>query len=576
MLERLRVENLALIELVELNLSPGLNLLTGETGAGKSLVIDAVNLLIGGRANSEVIRTEAVKARIEGLFRINGPGELWNSLAELGVDLEEDDCLLLTREISRAGKSVCRINGRSVPVSVFREVGGRLLDLQGQHEQQSLLNPRKHCLLVDRLTGTEGEKALTAVGIAYRDWQDACRQIERLEVEAVGREERLASLTYQKIEIENARLQVDEDLQLENEYKRLQNSEKMITQVSAAHLALTGEDGFGILDLADRARQALLVCAGYDDGLGELVQQAENIYYQSEELARQLVDYRTGLEFQPGRLEEVGDRLDLIRRLKRKYGNSVAEILQYGETVKLEIAALEQHDEQLAELRRQWDTQLVVYNRAAAVLSRLRRDTAAKLQAAIEQELAYLGMPQASLTVQFSNRTEPAKNGAEDMEFLFTTNPGEPVRPLARIASGGELARILLAFKTVLAGVEGIPTLIFDEIDTGIGGQALQAVAEKLAQVAGNVQVICVTHAPQLAAYADTHFLIYKEVCSQRTIAQAKPLNEAERINELARMLAGEKATTVTFHHAREMVGQAKKPAISGLEKTSELEKHKS
>lgn len=560
MLERLRVENFALIEEVDIELSPGLNLLTGETGAGKSLVIDAVGLLIGGRAANDVVRSGKDKARIEGLFRIAGPGneELRKNLSELGVDPDEDDLLLLTREITRTGKSVCRINGRSVPVSVFREAGGQLIDLQGQHEQQSLLNARKHCQLLDRLTGGEGERALESVKQAYEELKAIDVELERLQGNERERIQRLDLLTYQMTEITEAQLVTGEDEELEHERKRLQNMEKLMAQANTAYLALFGESRDGVLELLDKARLSLEDSAVYDGNLKELAQNLDMAYYQIEDVAQRLRDYRVDLEFQPERLEEIADRLDLIRRLKRKYGNSIEDIMQYHDRIGLEIKELENCDERIASLLSARDKLLSLYETEAKKLSQIRRKMAVELQGAIEKELAYLGMNRARLEVQFETRIEPSATGAEDIEFLFAPNPGEPVKPLAKIASGGELARILLAFKTLLARVEGIPSLIFDEIDSGIGGQALQAVAQKMAQVAQDVQIICVTHAPQLAAYADTHFLIRKAVKGQRTITSIIALDDTERVKELARMLGGDQASSLTHSHAREMFARAR------------------
>ncbi|MZP28439.1 DNA repair protein RecN [Heliobacterium undosum] len=561
MLERLRVENFALIEEAELELSPGMNLLTGETGAGKSLVIDAVGLLIGGRATADVVRAGADKARMEGLFRLpeGDGGKLRRELEELGVEVEEDDSLLLTREIARGGKSVCRINGRSAPLSLYREVGGRLIDLQGQHEQQSLMNPRKHRVLLDRLAGSDGEKALAAVEAAYRALDAVEKERERLQQGERDRIQRQDMLAFQVKEIDGVQLVEGEEEELDQERKRLLNMEKLMDKTNAAYDALFGGQAGGALELLDRARTAVEEAAAFDPALSALVQNLEAAYYQAEDAAERLRDYRQDLEYQPDRLETVDDRLDAIRRLKRKYGGSIGEILAYREEIARELEELEHRDERIAELQAEAERRRKTYQDAAAKLSALRKKMAAKLETSMAKELAFLGMNRAKLAVRLDERPEPSAAGAEEVEFLFTPNPGEPPKPLAKIASGGETGRILLAFKTLLARVEGIPSLIFDEIDAGIGGQALQAVAQKMAEVAEAVQVICVTHAPQLAAYADNHFRIMKTVRGQRTITRIEALNEEERVKELARMLGGDRASTLTHSHAREMFAQAKK-----------------
>ncbi|KAB2951691.1 DNA repair protein RecN [Heliorestis acidaminivorans] len=555
MLERLRVENFALIEEVELELSPGLNLLTGETGAGKSLLIDAVGLLIGGRSTQEALRSGANKARIEGFFTLDfeKEGKLCADLAELGVEVEEDGSLLLSREIAKSGKNVCRINGRTVPLALFREVGGRLIDLQGQHEQQSLMNPRKHGQLLDRLSGQEGESKLATVAETYKKLQSLEQELARLQRSERERIQRLDMLKFQIKEIGEVHLMVNEDEALEQERKKLQNMEKLIYSSNEAYDALYGEKGQGVLELLDKARLALDDVTAYDSRLQELSKVLEETYYQAEDVAERLRDYREDLEYQPGRLDEVQERLSKIDRLKHKYGATIEEILTYNEAIIKELDDLERCDETIEALEKERQQWLEQYYKEAALLTEVRHQKAKELEEALQKELSFLGMARASLEVQFRQREGPSPLGMEEIEFLFAPNVGEPAKALARIASGGELGRILLAFKTILARYEGIPSLIFDEIDAGIGGQALQAVAQKMAQVAEDVQIICVTHAPQLAAYADNHFLIRKDVTADRTVTNIKALSEEERIAELTRMLGGDKASEATVQHAQEM-----------------------
>ncbi|QGG46535.1 DNA repair protein RecN [Heliorestis convoluta] len=561
MLERLRVENFALIEEVELELSPGLNLLTGETGAGKSLVIDAVSLLIGGRSTLEALRSGANKARIEGFFVLDleNQSKLYAELLELGIEVEEDGTLLLSREIARSGKNTCRVNGRTVTLSLFREVGGRLIDLQGQHEQQSLMNPRKHGQLLDRLVGQEGEEILEKVAACYKKLQKIEQDLVKLQKSERDRMQRLDMLAFQSKEIKDAQLQCGEDEELEVERKKLQNMEKLMAHSNEAYEALYGDKGQGALEMLAKARQALDEAAPFDSTLGDLSKVLEETYYQVEDVTERLRDYREDLEYQPGRLDEVQERLIRIDRLKHKYGNRIEDILEYHDSIAAELLELESCDEKITVLEKERQQWLDKYLESARILTEKRRQKAKELEEALQKELAFLGMARARLEVQFRQRQEPAAQGLEEIEFLFAPNVGEPAKALARIASGGELGRILLAFKTLLARVEGIPALIFDEIDAGIGGQALQAVAQKMAQVAEHVQVICVTHAPQMAAYADNHFLIRKEINEERTVTQIRPLQEEERISELARMLGGDEASEATVEHAKEMYQKSRR-----------------
>ncbi|MCW2277348.1 DNA repair protein RecN [Heliophilum fasciatum] len=556
MLARLRVENFALIEEAELELTDGLNLITGETGAGKSLLIDAVGLLIGGRATPDVVRSGAAKARVEGFFRISLPS-LIQELTELGLEIDEGE-LLLTREVAAGGKSACRINGRTVPGGFFRDVGSRLIDLQGQHEQQSLMNSRKHRLLLDRLAGSDGEAALATVAEAYRTLSQVEAELGRLQGDERERIQRQDLLMYQIKEIDEAALVPGEEEELLAERKRLQNMEKLLRQTEEAYALLSGDMGGGVLAALGRARTALVEAASYDEALAPVATNLEAAYYQVEDVTERVRDYREEWDGSSGRLDEVEERLDLLRRLKRKYGASVDELLLYRRQAAMELETLSSSEERCTALLAELEKYRALYDQAADKLSLLRQAVAEKLASGIGAELAFLGMKHARLHVQLTKRSEPALHGAEEVEFLFSPNLGEPPKPLAKIASGGELARVLLAFKVLLAQVEGIPSLVFDEIDTGVGGQALQAVAQKMGEVSRNVQVLCVTHSPQIAAYGDLHFKIYKLVQGERTRTQIEPLPESERIKELARMLGGDLVTDLTYRHADEMYRRAR------------------
>jgi DNA repair protein RecN (Recombination protein N) len=577
MLSELSIQNFAIIDRLQIHLASGFNALTGETGAGKSIIIDAVSTLLGGRAASDYIRAGSDSARVEGSFTLSAAtlAQLAPLLDELGLELEDDSCIL-TREFNRSGKNTCRINGRAVPLNVLRQLGGQLIDIHGQGEHISLLQPRQHVEFLDRYA---------ALGQPRAEFAERVRALHtvRQTLEGLLRDEREMArrvdlLQYQIEEIGSARLKVGEEEELSRERTRLANAEKLLTLAESAYEALGGgEEGKPCaLDALNEASRALGNLQRYDAQIAETAQLTEQAAETVQELARVLRDYRDNIEFNPSRLEAAEERLELIRNLKRKYGDSIADILAFADRAAQDLENISHNEERVAELREREEKLLREIGALGEALSTARRQAAGALEKGIQSELNELRMPNTRFIVQFG-RKESADGayagerryafdatGLDQIEFLIAPNPGEPPKPLALIASGGETARLMLALKSVLSAVDETPTLIFDEIDAGIGGRVGGVVGRKLWSLTRAHQVLCVTHLPQIAAFGDAHYRIAKQVIGERTITIVEELDDQERIGELCAMLGGGD-TRAARRSAEEMLAQAraaKKPTL--------------
>lgn len=571
MLCELRIENLAIIDKLGVSFTPGLNVLTGETGAGKSIVIDAVEVVLGGRASADLVRSNSDRATVVALFDIAELPAVRTALADIGCD-DDDRQLVITREISRSGRSTSRLNGRPVTAAMLRQVTRHLVDIHGQHEHQSLLEPERH---VDLLDAFAGEQALTLrqrVAELHREAKRLESELTALLGDDKDRARQLDLLQFQLSEIDAAKLLDGEDDRLRDERQRLAGAERLFEASERAHSALRGGDDSGAaLDAIGAALAELEEMRRIDGTLAPTVETLRGLSYQLDDLTRELSRYHDAIEFNPERLDEVARRLDQIAGLKRKYGDSIADILAYRDEVAAGIDRISNSEATIHSLRQQQEAIGRELGDAAAALSEVRHAASAKLEAGVQRELADLGMPRTVFRVDFRVDETPdgypcggrtlriGPRGCDRVEFLLSPNPGEALHPLARIASGGETARIMLALKTILAGIDQVPTLIFDEIDAGIGGRAAQAVAEKLAAVAAPRQVLCVTHLPQIAAMADTHFGISKAVQGERTATAVNRLSRAERIEEIGRMLGGAEVTGKTREHADEMLTLAER-----------------
>jgi DNA repair protein RecN (Recombination protein N) len=566
------ISDFAIIDRLKLALGPGLNVLTGETGAGKSIIIDAVELALGGRASTEQVRSGAERTYVEVVFDLGALPATRDTLARTGfLDSPDEPLLVVGREVARTGRSLTRLNGRTATVSSLREVSQDLLDLHGQHEHQSLLRPERHLPLLDAFGGPElarlGEETRRLYGaIAARR-----TALARLSGDARDRARRLDLLRFQVGEIDGAALTVGEEETLRDERSVLANAEKLYAATSSTYAALYEGDPrqASLLDALAALTAGIGGVADLDRTLIPVREALESARFQIEEAARELRRYRDRVQADPERLAEVDARLDLISQLRRKYGESVAEVLQFRTQAAAELESVETNEEAAGRLASELAEFGRLFTAAGLALSEARRQAAGTLVAQVTGELDDLSMPRTVFEVRLMRNEAPdglavdgrtfsfGPHGFDSAEFLLSTNPGEPPRALARIASGGELARIMLALKTILARVDNVPTLIFDEVDAGIGGRAALAVAHKLAGLARHRQVICVTHLAPIACLADAHFSIAKTVEGGRTITRVSPLAGEDRVAEIARMLGGAPEREASLNHARALLVEA-------------------
>jgi DNA repair protein RecN (Recombination protein N) len=559
MLVQLSVENLALIERISLETGPGLNVLTGETGAGKSILVDAMEILIGGRASSELVRTCADKAVVEGLFDCALLPRVNQRVAELGLPESEDCSLLMSREIMPGGRSTCRVNGRTVPLVMYRALGELLVDLHGQHEHQSLLKVDKHRELFDRFGGDEVYRQQLLVADLYDrlyELQEERSAAGARDREIAGRMDYLASAIG---EIGKLKPVAGEDEALQQETERLRHAEKLadLAREAAVDLFEGGDRQLPALDLISRAESSLQEMSRYDASVGDLLAQATDARYRLQDIIDALRRYRELLEYDPDRAQEAQDRLHALKNLARKYGPSLADVIAFKEAASTELEGLKDRQSRLQDLDAVYQKTLDSYGTAARALSELRRQKAAPFIAAVQDELQGLGMKKARFDIRWEEAPEPRRHGYDQMEFLFSANPGELLKPLAKIASGGEMSRVMLALKVIFAESDEIPTLIFDEIDTGIGGRTLQVVGDRLAELARHKQVLCVTHSPHVAGRGSRHFYIEKVISGELTRTVVHPLDYSSRVLELARMLGGSEGEEITRIHAERILKQS-------------------
>ena len=553
MLELLHIENIAVIEEADIQFHPGFNALTGETGAGKSIVIDAMGAVLGERTSRELIRTGAEKAFVSAEFS-HVPGEL-PGLAEIGAAPDEDGNLLLQREIGGDGKNVCRANGRPITVAQLRKIGAELLNIHGQHDGQQLLDEEQHGSYLDRF-GKTG-KTLSAYQKEYSAMTELKAQIKALKMDEAEKARRMDSLRFQIGELERAELVPGEEEELAARRNILRNGEKYIGALSGADYCLSGDDeGGGAVSRLREAEEAMSAVRNLGDDLAELYKRLEELRCEAYDLAETIRDKRVEFDFSPAELDAVESRSDQLYRLKKKYGATVEDMLAYLDKCRAELDAIETADDTLILLEQKLKKAEKATLTVGAELTRVRREAAKLLENRIQKELQDLDMNKVRFAIEFTEK-EPSPDGCDTIRFLMSANVGEDLRPIARIASGGELARIMLALKNVLAEQESIGTLVFDEVDTGVSGRAAQKVAEKLAQVSRRKQVLCVTHLPQLAAMADTHFSVEKGERGGRTYTEVVLLNREQRKAELARITGGSKVTEALLESAGELLDEA-------------------
>lgn len=568
MLRELFIENFALIDRLRLEFGRGFNILTGETGAGKSIIIDSVSLLLGGRSSVEQVRAGAEAAQIEGVFEVDGSPDLLRLLEEWAIPFAEDRLLVIHREIHQSGRSRCRVNGQTVTLLTLSRIGRLLMDIHGQHEHQSLLSTVAQRQILDSFGGETLARKAEEVAALYQQWQAVKDDLAALEMSEEEKNRRIEFISFQLQEIENARLQPGEEENLTRERTILAAAEKLYESASLTYQQLYGtEESGSALDKLGEGIQALAKAAEVDATLQPLVETMQQAACQLEEVAREVRTYRDRIEFNPEALARIEERLDEITKLKRKYGQGIPEILRYAAKIREELAAIEDQTARRETLTKKLRALEEELTQAVLALSVLRKATARKLESTVSKELAEVNMAKTVFQVEFSRTPDQAngipvngekvavtKDGIDQIQFLVAPNPGEGLRPLAKIASGGELSRLMLVLKVIMAEEDRIPTMVFDEIDTGIGGRTAQAVAEKLLLLGLSHQVICVTHLPQIASMADRHYYIEKKTVADRTIVEVRALEEKERVEELARMLGGAEVTATTREHAQEML----------------------
>ena len=553
MLELLHIENIAIIEAADIEFAPGFNALTGETGAGKSIVIDSLSAVLGQRTSRELIRTGAEKAFVSAAFSGMAP-ELTE---ELGIQPEADGTLLLQREIQTDGKNVCRVNGRPVTVGQLRALGARLLNIHGQHDGQQLLDEEQHIVYLDSFGRVES-LAITYAE-KYKDFTDIRRQIGALQMDEAEKARRVDTLQYQIEELRRAKLTPGEEEELTARRGMLRNAEKFLDAVAGADYALNGDDsGGGALSALRQAQDALSGVRHLDDAFGQLYERLGEAYSEVYDIAATVEDKRGELDVSPGELDRVESRMDLLYRLKKKYGATVEDMLDYQARCEAELAQIEDAGDTLVRLEQALSKAEKEARQAAQALSDTRKAAAEQLTAQILTELQQLDMGKIRFAVDFAEKPLDS-DGMDTVRFLMSANVGEELRPIHKIASGGELARIMLAMKNVLSEQDHVGTMVFDEVDTGVSGRAAQKVAEKMARISRRKQVLCVTHLPQLAAMADTHFSVEKGERGGRTYTEVRRLDREQRRRELARLTGGSHVSQTMLDGAEELLVQAEK-----------------
>ena len=555
MLSLLHIENIAVISQADITFDQGFNVLTGETGAGKSIVIDSIGAIMGERTSRDLIRTGAKSARVSALFR-DLPKLAW--FEEQGTGPDENGELLVERSIQADGKNACRVNGRPLLVTQLRELGQQLVNVHGQHDGQQLLDEECHLGYLDSFGRTEQE--LEAFSAAYAQVRDLRREKEKLQMDDGEKARRLDTLTYQIEELEKAELRQGEDEELSQRREVLRNAERLTDAVDGAWQALTGgEEGDGAVSLLMEAGNRLAQGGRYSPELQALSEKAEQLRCDADDLAELVRDLRGTLDFYPGELDEIEERLDRLYRLKKKYGGTVEEMLAYLDRCREELDAIQFSEDRLNRLDKELEKALGKAVKLGEALSARRRRAAEELAKRIQSELKALDMPKVRFQVEFSPKDAPDgmdASGMDTVRFLMSANVGEALKPINKIASGGELSRIMLALKNVLAETEQVSTLIFDEVDTGVSGRAAVKVAQKLFQVSQGRQVLCVTHLPQIAAMGEVHFSVEKGEAEGRTFTRVERLDRSRRKEELAR-LSGGQATAVMLEGAEELLATA-------------------
>ncbi|EJG0095936.1 DNA repair protein RecN [Staphylococcus pseudintermedius] len=557
MLQSLSIKQFAIIDTLDIQFSDGLTVLSGETGAGKSIIIDAIGQLIGMRASSEFVRHGEKKAIIEGIFDIDDATDAIRQLETLGIDINED-FLIVKREIFSSGKSICRINNQTVTLQDLRQVMQSLLDIHGQHETQSLLKQKYHVELLDRYADGEYIEELQQYAQSYEQHQEKIKELEALESADQALLQRLDLMKFQYDELKEAQLKEGEIEQLEIDIKRIQNSENLSLALNAAYVTLTDEHA-----ITDRLYTLSSELQNVNQILPEtfekLKEEVDQFYYTLEDAKHQIYEEINQTEFDEQYLNELASRMNLLNNLKRKYGKDISDLMIYQEKIADEINKIENYEESTSKLREEIQQLSQQVQEDGEKLTKARRIVARQLRDRIVNEIQYLQMKDANLEISFKPYETPQKDGLERIEFLISPNKGEPLKSLNKIASGGELSRIMLALKSIFVRAHGQTAILFDEVDSGVSGQAAQKMAEKMKDIASVIQVICISHLPQVASMSDHHLYISKHEKDDRTTTTVRELTGDARIDEIARMISGATVTELTRQNAKEMIEQNQK-----------------
>lgn len=552
MLRELSIRNFAIIDDLTVSFEEGLTVLTGETGAGKSIIIDAVNILAGGRGSSEFIRHGAKKAELGGLFQIPSDNHpIYEKLEGAGIEAEEGT-IILRRDLHDTGKSVCRVNGKLVPLAVLKEIGGSLIDIHGQHENQELMDEKQHIYLLDYFAHEQLATVKETYLQVYSEYKALKREIAAISIDEQLTAQKIDLYQFQINELDTANIQPGEDDLLIDERKRLNNFHKIFDRANNAYDAIFG-DSKG-LDWIGNAMSAMEDAAALDGQFKELSETVSSSFYALQDVAYQVKSALDEMEFDPERLNEVEQRLGIIQAMKRKYGATIEEILEYRAKIETELEKLLNRDEAIQQNQQKLVEMEFKLHKLASEMTIIRKDAAVNLAEAIMEQLRVLYMEKAKFIVNFSELDTFDVNGLDHVVFYISTNVGEPPKSLPKIASGGELSRMMLALKTIFSASNGVTSIIFDEVDTGVSGRVAQAIAEKIAAISIHSQVLCISHLPQVAAMADQHYLIKKEVEENRTITTLSNIDANDRIHELSRMMSGAEITELTLQHASELL----------------------
>jgi DNA repair protein RecN (Recombination protein N) len=555
MLQELSIKDFAIIDEIQISFQPKMTVLTGETGAGKSIIIDALGLLAGGRGSTEFIRKGEKKAVIQGLFTLPREANTYNILEEYGID-SEDGQIILQRDLYRGGRNICRINGMMVNLATLRKVGETLIDIHGQNEHQELMKPENHIDLLDEYD-KKTSQLRNQYQVVYQNYRKLKLSMEKKEADEKAWAQRLDMLNFQVKEIEEAGLKINEEDKLVEEKNKLDNFQAIHDALELSYQILSGEK-IDVVGNLGNAMNELSDVSDLSENLQEINTKISDAFYSLEDAARDISDELDSMEWNGERLNEIEERLELIHQLKRKYGDTIEDILHYHSRIEKELREMENAEQNSEKQERQLSEALEKVKELAIKLSKQRKKSAKKLEKMIHEQLSALYMDKAVFEVKCLNNSKLYSKGIDKVEFYIQTNPGEEMGPLAKIASGGELSRIMLALKTIFSQKMGVTSIIFDEVDTGVSGRVAQAIAEKISQISNNSQVLCITHLPQVAAIADNHYYISKSVNDGRTETSLKELDEKQKIREIARMLSGSEITELTLKHAEELIKMSK------------------